>query len=74
MAREQNVNVAEVIAYLEAEGNQVLAWSDFEARARNLRMAVLNGDVTLLGKQEARLQLQPPDSPRFVNDDIPESG
>lgn len=74
MAREQNVNVAEVVAYLEAKGNEVLAWLDFEAKARNLRMAVLNGEVTLLGKQEARLQLQPPDLPRFVSDEIRQSG
>lgn len=74
MAREQNVNVAEVVAYLQAKGNEVLAWSDFEARARSLRMAVLNGEVTLLGKQEARLQLQPPDLPRFVSDEIRQSG
>ena len=70
MAREQNVNVAEVVAYLEAEGHEVLTWSSFEARAKNLRMAVLNGEVTLLGKEEARLQLQPPDLPRFVSDEI----
>jgi hypothetical protein len=74
MAREQNANVAEVVAYLRAKGNEVLAWSDFEARARSLRMAVLNGEVTLLGKQEARLQLQPPDLPRFVNDEIRQGG
>jgi len=74
MAREQNVNVAEVTAYLEVKGNQVLAWSDFEAKARNLRMAVLNGEVTLLGKQEAILQLQPPNLPRFVSDEIRQSG
>ena len=74
MARGQNSNIAKVVAYLEARGNEVLAWSDFEARARNLRMAVLNGEVTLLGTQEAKLQLQPPDSPRFVSDEIQQSG
>ena len=70
MAREQNSNIAQVVTHLGARGNEVLAWSDFEARARNLRMAVLNGEVTLLGTQETRLQLQPPDSPRFVSDEI----
>jgi hypothetical protein len=67
MAREQNANVAEVVAYLEANGSQVLTWSDFEARARNLRISVLKGETTLLGKQEAKLQLQPSDSPRLVS-------
>ena len=74
MAREQNASVAGVIAYLQAKGNEVLVWSDFEARARSLRMAVLNGRVTLLGKQEARLQLQAPDLPRFVSDEIRRDG
>jgi len=74
IAREQNSNIAEVVAYLEASSNEVLAWSDFEARARNLRMAVLNGEVTLLRTQESRLQLQPSDLPRFVSDEIRQSG
>jgi hypothetical protein len=73
-AREQNVNVAEVVAYLEAKGNEVLTWSSFEARAKNLRMAVLKGEVTLLGKEEAKLQLQPPNLPRFVSGEIRQSG
>jgi hypothetical protein len=74
LAREQNMDVVGILAYLEAKGNEVLTWSSFEARAKNLRAAVLNGEVTLLGKQEARLQLQPPDSPRFVSGEIRQSG
>lgn len=74
MAREQNVNVAEVVAYLEVKGNEVLTWSSFEARAKNLRMAVLKGEVTLVGKEQAKLQLQPPDLPRFVSSEIRQSG
>jgi hypothetical protein len=74
MAREQNVNVAEVIAYLEAKGNEVLTWSSFEDRAKNLRRAVLKGEMTLLGREEAKLQLQPPELPRFVNSEIGQSG
>ena len=70
MAREQNVNVAEVVAYLEAEGHEVLTWSSFEARAMNLRMAILKGEMTLLGREEVKLQLQPPDLPRIVNSEI----
>jgi hypothetical protein len=74
MAREQNVNVAEVVTHLEARGNEVLTWSDLEARAGNLRMAALNGEAPLLGTQEARLQLRPPDLPRFASDEIRQSG
>jgi len=74
MAREQNVNVAEVIAYLEAKGNEVLTWSSFEDRAKNLRRAVLKGEMTLLGREESKLQLQPPKLPRFVNSEIGQSG
>lgn len=70
MAREQNVNVAEVVSYLEAKGHEVLTWSSFKARATNLRMAILKGETTLLGREEAKLQLEPPDLPRLVNSEI----
>jgi hypothetical protein len=74
MAREQNMSVAGVLAYLEAKGNKVLTWSGFEAKAKNLRMAVLKGEVTLLGKEETKLQLKPHGLPRFVSSEIRLSG
>ena len=74
MAREQNMAAAGIVAYLEAKGNKVLSWSGFEARAKNLRMAILKGEVTLLGKEDVRLQLKPHGLPRFVSSEIRPSG
>jgi hypothetical protein len=67
LAREQNMDIAGIVAYLEAKGNEVLTWSSFEARAKDLRRAVLMGQMTLLGKEEAKLQLKPPGLPHFVS-------
>jgi len=59
MAREQNMSVAEVVAYLEKKGNKVLSWPEFEARARALRIAALNGQLTFPEKGEpAKLQMR----------------
>jgi len=70
MARQQNMIVVGVAAYLEAKGNKVLTWSGFEARAENLRMAVLKGEVALLAKEAVKLQLKPHGLPRFVSSEI----
>jgi hypothetical protein len=59
IAREQNMTTAAVIAYLEAKGNKVLIWSGFEAMAKNLRMAILRGEVRLLEEEGAKLRLKP---------------
>ena len=42
-ARDQNTDIVSVVANLEQEGNEVLHWEEFEARARNVRKAVLSG-------------------------------
>jgi hypothetical protein len=70
LAREQNMDIAGIVAYLEAKGNEVLTWASFEARTRNLRMAVLKGQMTLMEKEEDKLQLKPPASPHFVSNEI----
>jgi len=70
LAREQNMDIAGIVAYLEAKGNEVLTWSSFEARAKNLRVAVLKGQMILMGKEEDKLQLKPPASPHFVSNEI----
>lgn len=55
MARERNMTVAGVVAYLEKEGNKVFSWPEFEARARNLRTAALKGEAHL-GVEKAALE------------------
>ena len=74
IARENNMAAAGTVAYLEAKGNKVLIWAGFEARARNLRMAVPKNEVTFLSKEEARLQLKPHGLSRFVSSEIRPSG
>ncbi len=73
MAREKNMTAAGTVAYVKTKGDNVLTWLEFEARARNLRIALLKGEGTLLGK-EAKLQLKPHGLPRFVSSEIRQSG
>jgi hypothetical protein len=73
IAREQDMTVATVAAYLEAKGNKVFVWSSFEAMAKNLRMAILKGEVTILGKEEARPQLNPDGLLPLASGEIPSS-
>ena len=70
ISREKNMTAAGTVASLEAKGDNVLSWLEFEARAKNLRMAALKGEVALLGKEEAKLQLKPHGLPRFVSSGI----
>jgi hypothetical protein len=74
MAREQDMTVATVVAYLEAKGNKVFIWSGFEARAKNLRKAILSGEVTLLGKEEAKLRLKQDGSLLLLSSESPSRG
>jgi len=47
IARERNTDIASVIANLEQEGNEILHWEEFEARAKNMRKAALSGKLEL---------------------------
>jgi len=46
-AREQNTDIASVISSLEQEGNEILRWEEFEAKARAMRRAALSGKLEL---------------------------
>lgn len=52
MAREWDMTVMDVVAYLKEKGNEVLSWPEFEARARNMRRAVLSGELVLGERQK----------------------
>jgi hypothetical protein len=45
IARERGIPITEVVTHLEQKGYKVFSWSEFEARAENLRMAALRGEV-----------------------------
>jgi len=49
IARERNITVAQVLAYLQRAGEQVLNWPEFAAEAEKLRMAALKGEAPHLG-------------------------
>lgn len=40
------MTVAQVVAYLQRAGEQVLRWPEFEAKANNLGIAALKGELT----------------------------
>ena len=52
MARERNMAIISVVAELKQKGNEVLGWQEFEARARNMREAVLSGKLVLEEKRK----------------------
>ena len=56
MARGRGMTVAQVIAYLKAEGYSVFSWPEFEAEVGNLRMAALRGEAEHLGIERAVLE------------------
>ena len=45
------MTVIGVIAYLKQQGNEILNWPEFEARATNMRRAVLSGELVLGERQ-----------------------
>ena len=53
MARERDMTVAQVLAYLQRAGEQVLSWLEFEARAKKLRIDALKGEAANLGIEKA---------------------
>jgi len=53
IARERDMTVAQVLAYLQRAGEQVLSWLEFEARAKELRTDALKGEATHLGIEKA---------------------
>jgi len=68
MARERNMTVAEVVAYPQKTGEQMISWLECEARAKNLRIAALKGGLKFSEKAEpVKLQVEPHDSPRLVS-------
>ena len=68
MARERDMSIMDAIAYLKQKGSEVLSWQEFEARAKNLRIAALKGWLTFPEKEEpAKLQVKPHDSPHLVS-------
>ena len=46
-AREQDMSIDDAVVYLQREGTEVLGWPEFEARARNMRRAVISGELVL---------------------------
>ena len=51
-ARSRGMTVDQVIGYLEAEGHRVLKWTEFVARADNLRRTALRGKAEHLGAED----------------------
>lgn len=51
MAREWDMPIMDVVAYLKQKGNEILNWQEFEARVKNMRRAVLSGEVVLGERQ-----------------------
>jgi len=67
MARERDMSVAGVVAYLEGKGHRLLSWLEFEAKARGLRIAALKGKLIFPDKEEPlKLQVKPHDSLRLL--------
>jgi len=56
MARERDMTVAQVLAYLQRGGEQVLSWLEFEARAKKLRIGALKGEATHLEIESTGLE------------------
>jgi len=56
MARERDMTVAQVLAYLRRTGEQVLNWPEFESEAEKLRMAAIKGEAPHLETQIASLE------------------
>jgi hypothetical protein len=52
-ARGRDISATEVVTHLEQAGYIVFSWPEFEARAENLRMAALRGEVVHLGIETA---------------------
>jgi hypothetical protein len=68
MARERGMTIMNVVAYLRQKGNEVLNWQEFEARAKNLRVAALKGELTFPDKEEPlKLQVKSHEPPRLVS-------
>jgi hypothetical protein len=53
MARERDMTVAQVLAYVQRAGEQVLSWLEFESRAKKLRIDALKGEAAHLGIEKA---------------------
>lgn len=64
MAREWDVTITDVVAYLKQKGNEVISWQEFEARAKNMRRAVLSGELVLGERQKP--QALPGGQPKWV--------
>lgn len=68
MARERGMTIMSVVAYLRQKGDEVLNWQEFEARAKNLRVAALKGELTFPDKEEPlKLQVKSHEPPRLVS-------
>jgi len=65
MAREWDMTVMDVVAYLKQKGNEILNWPEFEVRARNMRRDVLSGEL-VLGERQKPQSLPVGGQPKWV--------
>lgn len=52
IARKQDMSIDDAVAYLQRRGNEVLGWPEFEARAKDMRRAVISGELVLGERQK----------------------